>query len=507
MVRKRLNKELEIVSEIEKDNPAHLRLITNSIPAFVAYVDNKLCYQYVNKAYEEWFGIPENNIVGKSLSEILGKEALKRAKPHIKKVLKGEESSYEAILQSRKNEKRYIQVSYIPDIDNRNKVKGFIVLGHNITLQKNIEFELRASEERFRTLIEKSSDAIQMVNTNGEVLYSSDSIKNVLGYSPNEVLGVVVKPYIHQDDWENFEKVWNEVVKKAHSQQTLEYRVKHKNGKWVWLETTITNHLTTPTIQAIVGNFRDISKRKELERQKDEFIGIASHELKTPVTSIKAFTQVLRNRFAKMGDENSALLLSKMDSQINKLTSLISDLLDVNKIETGRLQFHIEQFDFNVLVAEIVEELQRTTERHRITTHFSRSKRVYGDRDRIGQVITNYLSNAIKYSPHSKKIIVTTSSDGGNMILSVKDYGVGISKDAQDKVFKRFYREEGKRQETFAGMGLGLYISDRIITRHGGKVWVRSRKGKGSTFYFSIPVKGKIYQEKNTLVKEEIKHE
>ncbi len=496
MVRKKIRKDVEIVTEIDKESPAHLRLITNSIPAFVAYVDNKLCYQYVNKAYEEWFGIPENNIVGKSLSQILGKDALKRAKPHIKKVLKGEESSYEAILQSRTNEKKYIQVNYIPDIDSRNKVKGFIVLGHNITTQKNIEFELRASEERFRTLIEKSSDAIQMVNTEGEVLYSSDSIKNVLGYSPKELLGRMVKPYIHQENWEIFEKIWNEVISKPHSQQTIEYRVKHKSGKWIWLETTFTNHVTTPTIQAIVGNFRDISKRKELERQKEEFIGIASHELKTPVTSIKAFTQVLRNRFIKMGDENSALLLSKMDSQINKLTSLISDLLDVNKIETGRLQFHVEYFHFNVLVAEVVEELQRTTERHNIVTHFSRSKKIYGDRDRISQVITNYLSNAIKYSPHSKKIIVATSSEKGSVMLSVKDFGVGISKEAQDKVFRRFYREEGKRQETFAGMGLGLYISDEIIRRHGGKTWVKSRKGKGSIFYFSVPVKGKIYQEK-----------
>lgn len=234
---------------------------------------------------------------------------------------------------------------------------------------------------------------------------------------------------------------------------------------------------------------RELAERKILEQQKDEFIGIASHELKTPVTSIKAFTQVLHSRFTKAGDEKSATLLLKMDAQLNKLNVLIGDLLDVTKIETGQLQFHEEYFDFNEVVSEIVEETQRITDKHTIIQKLKPSKTIYGDRDRIGQVLTNLLSNAIKYSPHTKKIIVSTKTTKDSVIACVQDFGIGVPKDKQEKVFERFYRAEGTSIESYPGMGLGLFISSEIIKRQNGKIWVKSVEGKGATFCFSLPIK------------------
>ena len=146
-------------------------------------------------------------------------------------------------------------------------------------------------------------------------------------------------------------------------------------------------------------------------------MGIVSHELKTPVTSIKAFTQVLQHRFAQAGDEKSTALLGKMNAQINKLTGLIGDLLDVTKIEGNQLQFNEDYFSFDELVSEIVEEIQRTTQKHTIETVGKTKQTVFGDRDRIGQVISNMLTNAIKYSPHAEKIIVRTTAEGENVTL------------------------------------------------------------------------------------------
>src|SRR5665213_3171302 len=143
----------------------------------------------------------------------------------------------------------------------------------------------------------------------------------------------------------------------------------------------------------------DITERKQLEQQKDEFVSIASHELKTPITSVKAYTQILGQRFRKAEDIKSVELVEKMDSQLDKLTNLIGDLLDITKIEAGRIQFHESHFDFNELVEETVEELQRTTEKHLIVKELQPSRTVYGDHDRLGQVLTNFISNAIKYSP------------------------------------------------------------------------------------------------------------
>lgn len=243
-------------------------------------------------------------------------------------------------------------------------------------------------------------------------------------------------------------------------------------------------HKTSLILLAI----EDITERKQLEQQKDEFVSIASHELKTPITSVKAYTQILGQRFRKANDEKSVELIEKMDSQLDKLTDLIGDLLDVTKIEAGRIQFHESDFDFNRLVEETVVELQLATDKHRITKKLHPSVTVYGDHDRIGQVITNFMTNAIKYSPQADKIRVSTAVSEGNVTLSVQDFGVGLSQKDQAKVFERFYRVGGSDQATYPGLGLGLYIASDIINRHKGRVWVKSKKAEGSTFCFSIPM-------------------
>lgn len=233
----------------------------------------------------------------------------------------------------------------------------------------------------------------------------------------------------------------------------------------------------------------EIEERKKLEAQKDEFIGVASHELKTPVTSLKAFGQVLQNKFAKEGNKASEDLLKKMDNQINKLNNLIEDLLDISKIESGRLQYRDRSFSFDELVDEVIEEVQRTTQKHKLIKKGKTDTKIFGDRERIGQVITNFLTNAIKYSITSDKITILSSKDEDKISFYVKDYGIGIPKNRLKNVFERFYRVKGKTQETVPGMGLGLYIASEIIKRHKGRIWAESKKGEGSKFCFTLPIK------------------
>ncbi len=242
-------------------------------------------------------------------------------------------------------------------------------------------------------------------------------------------------------------------------------------------------------ILAAVCIMTDVTAQRELERQKDEFIGIASHELKTPVTSIKAYTQVLKHNFSKSGDKDSVNQLEKMDAQLNKLTDLIGDLLDVTKIESGQIQFNESLFDFDKVVKEQVSQMQLTTQRHTLSLRCNTNAKIYGDSERVGQVLTNLISNAIKYSPHAKKIIIEGKRVKNNVELSVRDFGIGMSKSNSGKVFERFYRISGPNNQTFPGLGLGLYISSEIIKRMGGKIWVESEEGKGSTFFFSLPIK------------------
>ena len=371
---------------------------------------------------------------------------------------------------------------------------------HNYYAEK-----ISGSDERFRALIEKSADAIALVNTKGKVLYASPATKGLMGYTPEE-FKKLTNPFelAPPDDRKLVTKLFEKLLTDPGSTEHAIYRVLHKNGKHIWIESAMTNLLNDPNVKAVVINYRDITERKLLETQKNDFISIATHELKTPVTSIKAYAQVLQSKFQKEGNTKAVEMLSKMDAQLKKLTSLIGDLLDVTRVDGGKLQFHEGVFDFNELATEIIEEMKLTTTKHPITKKLTETKIVDGDRDRIGQVITNLLSNAIKYSPHNEKIIVSTSGDKKEITLRVQDFGMGIAKNQLDKVFERFFRV-GDAEDTYAGLGLGLFISCEIIKRHGGRIWVESTGKKGSTFCFTLPIKrsATIKKDTNTLVEEE----
>ena len=196
----------------------------------------------------------------------------------------------------------------------------------------------------------------------------------------------------------------------------------------------------------------------------------------------------MQKNLIKAKDTTNAQQVAKMSSQLDKLTILINDLLDLTKIQGGKLQFNEKLFDFDKLVKDTIEEMQQTTQDHVIKLQGSTKKKLLADEDRIRQVLINLLSNAIKYSPQAKRILVQLSSSKQEITCGVKDYGLGISKEHREKIFERFFRS-GSKTQTYPGMGLGLYISKQIIERQGGKIWVESEEGKGSLFCFSLPVK------------------
>ena len=233
-----------------------------------------------------------------------------------------------------------------------------------------------------------------------------------------------------------------------------------------------------------------VENRKKLEeaaRTKEEFLSMASHEMRTPVTSIKGYAQILEGLFEKDGDVVSAQMASKLVEQVGNLNSLISDLFDDTKVKEGKLDLRPEYFDFNMLVRDVCEEVQHTTKQHRITLQLGIIPKIYADKHRLRQVIANLLTNAIKYSPMATHVDVTTQCSSNSITLNVQDFGFGIPKAVQSKIFTRFYRVRGKYLDTYPGLGLGLYISADIVERHGGKMEVKSTEGKGSSFSVTLP--------------------
>jgi signal transduction histidine kinase len=272
----------------------------------------------------------------------------------------------------------------------------------------------------------------------------------------------------------------------------FEHRFRKHDGEYRWqLSRAVPQRDEHGKIQMWVGTSTDIDEMKKHEQLKDDFIKIASHELKTPVTTIRGYVQLLMQMNKNGNDQMLISSLVTIDKHVSKLTKLISDLLDVTKIETGIFHLSKENFNINELISELSGDIQSTNSSHKIIFTPGIETSLFADKDRISQVLINLIVNAIKYSPKADKVIISTQLQNDDIIVSVQDFGIGIDTDDHKKVFERFYRVQGKNEKTFPGFGIGLFIAKEIISNHNGKIWVESEKGKGSVFYFSLPVNTK----------------
>lgn len=229
----------------------------------------------------------------------------------------------------------------------------------------------------------------------------------------------------------------------------------------------------------------DISELKQLEKQREAFIGFASHELKNPLTSILAYIQLMHRQPL---DKKSKDYIKKINAKINILIGLTNDFMDIAKIKIGRLELQKETFDLMTITKEKINEIKLINKKVLITVKGRKKQEIFADKVRIGQVIANLFSNAIKYSPDSQKIIVKVKLQGNEVVVSIKDFGVGLAPHLKDRVFEPFFRAVSNTDKTPAGTGIGLYLCLEIMKSHNGKIWLDSTEGKGSTFYFSLPL-------------------
>lgn len=386
----------------------------------------------------------------------------------------------------------YFNFVYDPIRDEDNQITGIMVVANEVTNQVKVRERITESEERFKNLLLENPMPMALYETediviklaNAEMLKMWDKDAGIIGKPMIEAIPELAgQPFIPI-----LQEVYRTGVAYHTDQQeaTLIIDGELKKGWYNFTYKPLKN--AAGEIYGILHGAIDVTKLVQLQKQKDEFLGVASHELKTPVTSIKAYTQVLEKLIRSEGDEKKANMVKKMDLQLNRLTGLIADLLDVTKIQSGKMVFNPAKFDFDLAVAEVVEEIQHTTSKHHINADLQSNTMIYSDRERIGQVITNFLSNAIKYSTDSKHIDVKSYVENDEVILRVQDYGIGISSNMLHLVFDQFYRVGGHLLHTYPGLGLGLYISSEIIKSEGGRIWVESTEGKGSTFYFALKV-------------------
>ncbi len=373
--------------------------------------------------------------------------------------------------------------------------EGFLISWIISILKKSLQISelsrLRVvhDEKQFRLMIEGVKDyAIFFLNPDGFIVNWNEGAEQITEYPQLDAVGKHISIFFRSDEVKN-RTPWKEleIAKTQGKFEGESWRLRADGSEFFAHVSVSPIFDEVGRLEGYVKIMHDITESKRLEQQKDNFISIASHELKTPITSIKAFIQLLQKHLKKSADTKSDLYLSRVDNQVNKLTQLIEELLDVSRITQGRLEYNEEVFPFDELVNETVEEIRPISD-HKIIKKGRISTLVLADKYRVGQVITNLLTNAIKYSPGKDKIIVTSSADDKGVLLSVQDFGIGIPKDQQKRVFQRFYRVIDKSRQSYPGLGLGLFISSEIMKRHRGKMWFKSKEGKGSIFYFFLPI-------------------
>lgn len=448
-----------------------------------------------SKRYYEIFGFAGEVNRASVLATIHPDDCQIRDEAH-QEALKTGRIQYEIrIIKNQTNEISWISVEGIIYYDINGEAARMLGTILDTTKERNAQQELESINQQLAIAMEAGNIGSYQVDLmTGKATASKQFCFNY-GISASSKVSVSdIRDFILPEDKTMAELAIASAMEK-HGVYHIEFRIQLPNGEVRWMKESgrVQYDIYNNPLLLIAVSF-DITATKALQQQKDEFIGIASHELKTPVTSIKAYTQVLERLLRNKGDLKEAQLMQKMDAQLNRLTNLIADLLDVTKINAGKLQYQHTEFDFNQMVSNVIEEIQRTTETHQIKSNFKTVGTLFADKERLGQVLINLITNALKYSPKAKEIHVHTQEKDGNIEVCVEDFGIGISAQKLERVFEQFYRVSGEMQHTFPGLGLGLYISSEIVKREGGKIWVESVEGKGSRFCFSIPQKAQNEQ-------------
>lgn len=389
-------------------------------------------------------------------------------------------------------------LSILKETENQLKIKNQqLAAAHLATEKLNNELEdtvrartneLFVSREHFKYL---ANNIPQMTWTNtpeGEFDYYNQQWYDYTGLSFEETKKWGWQKAIYPDDLRLTAEKFLSSLKTGEIFEVENRYKRGSDGAYRWhLNRAVPLKNENNEIVFWVGTATDIEERKKEMERKDEFIGIASHELKTPLTSLKGYLQLISSY--KRDDLPTAVkqYVEKANNSLNKLQRLINDLLDVSKIQAGKLEYAFAKVDLTELINNSIEN---ATLIHPLT-HFiindGSNYFVNGNSERLEQVLMNFINNAVKYSPQNKDVIIQTSLHNGNVRVSVIDSGIGLSAEQKERIFERFYRVEDKKYMT-SGLGMGLYICAEIIGYHNGTIGVESEVGKGSTFYFELPL-------------------
>jgi PAS domain S-box-containing protein len=377
------------------------------------------------------------------------------------------------------------QVDFVPLRNDAQDVYAALIIALDIS-------EIKQAEERsakLAAIVESSDDAIIGKNLDGTITSWNKSAERIFGYLAEEMVGESILKLLPEDRLDEEPRIISR-LRAGDRVDHFETKRMTSDGRQLDVSLTISPIKDKQGLVTGVSKIvRDISEKKEDELRKNDFIGMVSHELKTPLTSLKALIQVLDQKLKASDDQFVSSALGKANIQVGKMTSMINGFLNVSRLESGKI--HIEKQEFNLadVLSEAVAEAELVTSTHQLMVVPCEPVTILADREKIGSVISNLISNAVKYSPRAKLVTITCGMENNEVKLSVSDQGMGIKPHDLDRLFERYYRVSSPHTKTISGFGIGLYLCAEIIHRHNGKIWVESKIGEGSTFVFTLPLR------------------
>ena len=345
--------------------------------------------------------------------------------------------------------------------------------------------ERKWSEEQYQTMIRTAMDGFWLTDAQGKILDVNDSYCKLIGYSREELLTMSVADVEAAELPEETARHIERVKEKGYDR--FETRHRDKNGRVIDVEVSV--NFTAKEGGRFFVFVRDITERKKAEQLKDEFIGLVSHELRTPLTVINGSLSTLLTEWDRLSTSEVRQLLNDALLESESLSHLIENLLELSRAQAQQLALYLEPVDIRTLVRETVSKIKRQATAHRFTISIPDGlQSINADPLRVERILYNLLDNAAKYSPAGTQIKVSVSAEPDCVVIGVNDRGKGLSSSEQARIFGLFRRLENSRPDRSRGAGLGLMVCRRLVEAHGGKIWIESKKGSGSTFFFSLPV-------------------
>lgn len=364
----------------------------------------------------------------------------------------------------------------------------------NLRSEKYLLEQLKKGQSRYHAIIEGSADGIMVTDFDKNVTHVNSTLERMSGFTRKELEGKGCVNLLGLEDGNGncLCDHYCPFIKDDKIQGSVEANLIRKDGSHVWVEVGygVLTDDNGKTI-GVVHTIRDISRHKQIDQLKDEFIGLVSHELRSPLTVIVgALNTVITDGKSLSAHERNKLLKDAAE-EAESLSHLVGDLLELSRFQAHRFILDSKHIDLTSVVKNVISSLQRYTKKHRIVIDFPDDlPNVMADQVRLERIMYNLVDNAIKYSPKGGEIKVLAKKDNNFLVIGVKDEGIGISRADQDKLFKPFQRLDDPALGNIQGAGLGLVVCRRLVEAHGGKIWVESEYGKGSTFYFTVPLEG-----------------